>query len=122
MTCYGYYDEQPCKFHAVPDTDFCPCHTAMYNMSLVLQKPHQFFDEPKVYKTEYRYKLRYITSYKYFALVYKMEKFIEAKLNRLKHFFEATLIQRCFKRAMSNPEYKMCRERLLREYKVLNCV
>lgn len=117
MPCYGYADEQPCQMHAEHGTDFCPCHGSMYRMSIVLQKPHEFFVEPKMYKMKYRYKLKYITSYKYFAPMYKMEKYIENKLVRFRNFFEATCIQRCFKRAISNPEFKMCRNRLMREYK-----
>jgi hypothetical protein len=115
--CYGYADEQQCQMHAEHGTDFCPCHASMYRMSIVLQKPHDFFMEPKMYKMEYRYKLKYITSYTYFAQMYKMEKYIENKLARFAHFFEAACIQRCFKRAISNPEFKMCRNRLMREYK-----
>jgi hypothetical protein len=88
-------------------------------MSLVLQKPHDFFKIPKIYKLEYRYKLRYVTSYKYFSQMYDMEKFIEKKLERFRHFFETTLIQRCFKRAMSDPAYKMCRSRLMDEFSKL---
>jgi hypothetical protein len=117
MPCYGYTNEQQCQF--LPDnqgTDFCPCHERMYFMSIALKKPDDFFNEPKMYKLEYRYKLRYITSYRYFSQMYHMEKFIEKKLERFKHFFETTLIQRCFKRAISNPSYNMCRSRLLREF------
>lgn len=114
--CYGYSDEQQCQFKAKDGLDFCPCHEVMYNISLVLQKPHAFFEEPKMYKLEYRHKLRYITSYKYFANMYAMEKVIEKKLARFKHFFQAACIQRCFKRAMSDPNYKMCKDRLNREF------
>lgn len=120
MPCYGYADEQPCQFLNNNNGDFCPCHERMYYMSLSLKKHDQFFDEPKMYKLEYRYKLRYITSYRYFSQMYHMEKEIENKLNRYRHFFEATLIQRCFKRAMSDPAYKMCRERLLREFEKMS--
>ncbi len=45
-----------------------------------------------------------------------MEKHIEKKLARYRHFFEAVCIQRCFRRAMSDPGYKMCRKRLLKEF------
>jgi hypothetical protein len=113
--CYGYADEQPCQFVATRG-DFCPVHDSMYAISICLSKKHPFFDEPKVYKTEYRYKLQFITSYRYMSRMYEMEKYIENKLARFKHFFEAVKIQRAFKRAVSNPAYKMCRERLLREF------
>lgn len=117
--CYGYSDEQQCQFSAKEGIDFCPCHEGMYLMSLSLKKPHEFFDVPKMYKLEYRYKLKYITSYRYFSQMYHMEKVLECKLARFRNFFQTVLIQRCFKRAMSNPEYKMCRERLLREFNSL---
>lgn len=117
--CYGYADEQQCQFYAKEGIDFCPCHERMYLMSLSLKKPHEFFDEPKMYKLEYRYKLKYITSYRYFSQMYHMEKALECKLERFRNFFQTVLIQRCFKRAVSNPEYKMCRERLLREFNSL---
>ncbi len=116
MACYGYTDEQQCQFKTMKKSDFCPCHERMYVISLCLEKHHEFFDEPKIYKLEYRHKLKYITSYWYFSQMYHMEKHIEKVLNRFKHFFEAVRIQRCFKRAMSNPEYYMCRRRLLREF------
>ena len=51
--------------------------------------------------------------------MYTMEKLIEKKLERFKHFFDAVKIQRTFKRAMSNPNYKMCRNRLLNEFSQL---
>lgn len=38
------------------------------------------------------------------------------KRGRWTNFFEAVKIQRAFKRAMSNPEYQMCRNRLMREF------
>lgn len=115
MSCYGYTDEQQCQFKTDGE-DFCPCHKVMYAMSLTLQKPHDFFKEPKMYKLEYRYKLKYVTSYLYFASMYHMEKHIEKKLGRFKNFFQAVLIQRCFKRAMSDPRYIMCRNRLRKEF------
>ena len=113
--CYGYADNQQCQFAALCG-DFCPAHDNMYAISICLSKKHPFFDEPKMYKLEYRYKLKYITSYKYMSQMYTMEKCIENKLARFKHFFDAVKIQRVFKRAMSNPEYQMCRTRLLREF------
>ncbi len=113
--CYGYADEQPCQFDATCG-DFCPAHNNMYAMSICLSKKHPFFDEPKMYKLEYRYKLKYITSYRYMSQMYGIEKLIEKKLARFKHFFEAVKIQRTFKRAMSNPEYQMCRNRLNKEF------
>jgi Leu/Phe-tRNA-protein transferase len=45
-----------------------------------------------------------------------MEKYIEKTLSRFKNFFDVVKIQRSFKRAMSNPEYRMCRNRLLTEF------
>jgi hypothetical protein len=42
------------------------------------------------------------------------------KRERWRNFFEAVKIQRAFKRAVSNPEYEMCRKRLLREFKIIN--
>jgi hypothetical protein len=113
--CYGYADNETCQFDATRG-DFCPAHDNMYAISICLSKNHPFFDEPKMYKLEYRYKLKYITSYRYMSRMYEMEKFIERKLARFKHFFEAVKIQRAFKRAMSNPAYQMCRTRLLREF------
>lgn len=119
MQCYGYTDEQTCQIKAIDNSDFCHAHQIMYNMSLALQKHHDFFEEPKMYKLEYRYKLRYITDYRYMSHMYNMEKIIENKLKRFKHFFEAVTIQRCFKRATSDPNYKMCRDRLINEFKNL---
>ena len=113
--CYGYADEQPCQFYATCG-DFCPAHDNMYAISICLSKNHSFFDEPKMYKLEYRYKLKYITSYKYMSRMYSMEKYIEKTLSRFKNFFDVVKIQRSFKRAMSNPEYRMCRNRLLTEF------
>ena len=113
--CYGYADEQPCQFDATCG-DFCPAHDTMYAISICLSKKHPFFDEPKVYKTEYRHKLRYITSCKHMANMYAMDKHIESKLARFKNYAYAQKIQRAFKRAVSNPEYTMCRSRLAREY------
>lgn len=113
--CYGYADEQQCQFPATCG-DFCYLHDSMYAISICLSKKHPFFDEPKVYKTEYRYKLQFITSYRYMSNMYDMEKFIEKKLARFRNFFEAVKIQRSFKRAMSDPSYRMCRDRLLREF------
>ena len=113
--CYGYANNQPCKFEATCG-DFCPAHDNMYAISICLSKKHPFFDEPKVFKTEYRYKLQFICSYKYMSQMYTMEKYIEKKLARLSNFFEAVKIQRAFKRAISNPAYRMCRNRLVREF------
>ena len=50
------------------------------------------------------------------ANMYTMEKLIEKKLARFKHFFDAVKIQRTFKRAMSDPNYKMCKNRLFKEF------
>jgi hypothetical protein len=52
--------------------------------------------------------------------MYEMEKLIERKLARFKHFFDAVKIQRAFKRAISDPEYRMCRNRLLREFECMS--
>lgn len=113
--CYGYADNQTCQFAATCG-DFCPAHDNMYAISICLSKKHPFFDEPKMYKLEYRYKLKFITSYKYMSRMYEMEKCIEKKLARFKNYFDAVKIQRAFKRAISNPEYQMCKTRLLREF------
>lgn len=122
MPCYGYADEQTCQFVCEEgDGDFCPGHKRMYEMSKVLMKHSDFFKEPKMYKLEYRYKLRYITDYRYMSQMYDMEKYIEKKLSRFRHFFETVKIQRCFRRAVSNPSYKMCRDRLRREFTDLDC-
>ncbi len=120
MSCYGFTDNQPCKFTVLKDEDFCPLHDAMFSISTILKQPHAFLSEPKVFKTEYRYKLKYVTNYRYMSQMYEMEKYIEKKLARFKHFFEATLIQRCFRRAISNPQYELCRNRLLKEYMSLH--
>jgi hypothetical protein len=113
--CYGYANEQPCQFDATRG-DFCPAHDNMYAISICLSKKHPFFDKPKVFKLEYRYKLQFITSYRYMSQMYTMEKCIEQKLARFKHFFDAVKIQRAFKRAISDPNYQMCKARLLQEF------
>jgi hypothetical protein len=118
--CYGYADNQPCEFEATRG-DFCPAHDSMYAISICLSKKHPFFDKPKVYKTEYRYKLQFICSYRYMSQMYTMEKFIENKLARFKNYFDVVKIQRTFKRAISNPNYQMCRKRLLREFTTELC-
>jgi hypothetical protein len=113
--CYGYADNQTCQFPATCG-DFCPVHDRMYAISICLSKKHPFFDKPKMYKLEYRYKLQFITSYRYMSNMYTMEKLIEKKLARFKHFFDAVKIQRTFKKAISDPNYKMCRNRLFKEF------
>ncbi len=121
MPCYGYWYDGPCQSETTgPYSDFCDAHEHTYKISLLLAKPHKFFQEPKVYKLEPEHKLPWIHSSYYFTKMYAMEKHIEKKLARFEHFFEAVLIQRCFRRAMSNPNYRMCRERLMREYETFS--
>ncbi len=124
MPCYGYwYDDEPCQSETTgPNSDFCDAHEHTYKISLLLEKfapPEKFFQEPKMYKLEPKHKLPWIHSSYYFTKMYAMEKHIEKKLARFEHFFEAVLIQRCFKRAMSDPNYKMCRGRITREFECL---
>ena len=120
MVCYGYADEQTCQFLTDED-DFCPCHRRMYEMSKALapNNKHEFFNEPKMHKLEYRHKLRYMTDYRYMSQMYEMEKKIEKTLGRFRHFFRVVCIQRCFKRAVSSPEYLMCRRRIASEWESL---
>lgn len=114
MPCIGYANQTNCMFDT--EDDLCHVHRCMYNISKTVSKHHVFFLEPKVYKLEYRYSLKYMTDYKYMSQMYDMYTYIHNKLKRFKHFFETIMIQRCFKRAISNPVYKMCRDRLYREY------
>jgi hypothetical protein len=50
------------------------------------------------------------------VFVYFMVKRIEAKLKRFENYTPATIIQRTWKRCITNPEYSMCRKRLFKEF------
>jgi len=66
--------------------------------------------------SEIRYKTKNITEYERMTAE---ELILELKKIQFVKKMSAIQIQRAFKNAISNPQYKMCKQRLMREYQEL---
>lgn len=124
----------PCPEPSVfPGSDFCKYHLIAYNVrsaniritdtSVSYVAPvsgrvimdDTWFRKNERYFRGYETKLVPGNSYTW-IFVYHMVKRIEKKLERFDRYWAASRIQRTFRKVMSDPSYKMCRERLTREF------
>ena len=122
-----------CPETAIPGFDFCKFHTITYNIRNVnirvtddrisyvapvsgrVIMDDTWFRKNERYFRGYESKLMPGNSYTW-IFVYHMVKRIEARLKRFEGYIPATKIQRAWKRCISNPSYKACRDRLTREF------
>lgn len=123
----------PCPEKPLGEFDFCVFHLVTYNtrtrnirvgedrvryvapVSGKTIMDDTWFRKNERYFRGYETKLMPGCSYTW-IFVYHMVKRIEKKLKRFDMYWAASRIQRYYKRAISDPSYKMCRERLLREF------
>lgn len=121
----------PCKEAPLNGTDFCKFHLIQFNVkknsirvdpdrvSYVSPTGRVIMDDTWFRRNEryfkgYESKLIAGSSYTW-IFVYHMVKRIEAKLKRFEGYIPATKLQRAWKRCISDPNYLMCRRRLMRE-------
>ncbi len=122
----------PCKEAPLNGIDFCGAHNMCYNirarnikevdgrMAYVAPGSGRvimddtWFRKNERYFRGYQSKLMPGNSYTW-IFVYHMVKRIEKRLKRFENYWAAHRIQRAWRRAISNPEYKACRNRLTKE-------
>lgn len=123
----------PCTEAPVHGSDFCKFHAIAYNARcrniridedriryVAPVSGRTIMDDTWFRKNErffrgYETKLVPGNSYTW-IFVYHMVKRVEKKLQRFDRYWAAYRIQRAFKRSISDPNYKMCRDRLMREF------
>lgn len=136
--CYCFVESHgrivPCGNSQCNDTDFCKNHLILFNIKsknikvtdtrVSYVNPRSgatILDDTWFRKTDKFFKgweSKLIASQSSYTwiFVYFMVKRIEHKLETLRRNMYARRIQRVWRRCVSNPEYKVCRNRLMREY------
>lgn len=133
LTCGTGCERVPCNEPPIEGQDFCKFHMITYNIrnanirvtddSVAYVAPvsgrvimdDTWFRKNERYFRGYESKLMPGNSYTW-IFVYHMVKRIEKRLKRFENYIPATKLQRAWRRCVSDPNYKMCRNRLAKEY------
>lgn len=136
--CYCYVERLgaivPCAELPHEGTDFCKNHLMIFNLktrNVIVSEKNVSYVNPRTGQTImddtwFRRNERFFrghdsklvagsSSYTW-IFVYYMIKRIEQKLKRFEHYTQASLIQRTWRRCISDPNYMMCRKRLAGEF------
>lgn len=122
----------PCSEPPHAGTDFCNFHLITYNLrcnNIVMSEDRISYVAPVSKRvimddTWFRKNERYFRGYESklmpgnsytWIFVYHMVKRIEKKLKRFENYWAAQRIQRAWRRCVSDPNYKVCKDRLTRE-------
>lgn len=123
----------PCPEPPREGTDFCKFHLITFGIrtcNIIVDSDRVSYVAPVTKRvimddTWFRKNERYFNGYQSklmpgnsytWIFVYYMVKRIEKRLKRFENYWAAHRIQRSWRRCISDPSYKVCRRRLIREF------